>query len=98
MANGGFAISDWQAWSKHDFNQLEEEEKTTFLEEATMLCAKKKDMAKFNMYHLKRTGNPVARLRALNSPGASAFETDKAQGLKNNTYLSKGMFVFNYHK
>ena len=68
-----------------------------FLEEATMLCAKKKDMAKFNMYHLKRTGNPVARLRALNIPGASAFETDKAQGLKNNTYLSKGMFVFNYH-
>ena len=41
--------------------------KTMFLEEATMLCAKKKDMAKFNMYHLKRTGNPVARLRALNT-------------------------------
>jgi len=56
MATGKFAISDWNAWSKHDMHQMEEKEKNMFTEEATLLCAKKVDMASFNQYHLKRTG------------------------------------------
>ena len=56
LATGGFSISDWKAWSKHDINQMDDHEKSMFIEEATMLCAKKKDMASFNQYHLKKTG------------------------------------------
>ena len=56
MATGKFAIPDWNAWSKHDMHQMEEKEKNMFTEEATLLCAKKVDMASFNQYHLKRTG------------------------------------------
>lgn len=59
LATGRFVISDWKAWSKHDINQMEEEERRTFIEEGTMLCAKKKDMAGFNQYHLKRTGRKI---------------------------------------
>jgi hypothetical protein len=55
-----------------------------------MLCAKKKDMADFNLYHLKKTGQLIARLKAVNSTGAATFDADHAQGLKNTTYLSKG--------
>ena len=89
LATGKFTVSDWENWSKHDITKLEEEEKNIFIDEATMLCAKKKDMSSFNLYHLKRTGHPVARLKALNSSGASAFATDQAQGLRNTIYLSK---------
>jgi ATP-dependent DNA helicase PIF1 len=90
LATGGFNISDWKQWSEHDITKLDEEKRKQFVEEATMLCAKKKDMTEFNAYHLKRTGNPIARLRAGNSTGASAFDADQAQGLRNLTYLSKG--------
>ena len=64
-----------------------------FVDEATMLCANKKDMAEFNTYHLKRTSYPIARLNAINSRGASAFNTDHAQGLSNKSYLSRGAKV-----
>ena len=51
---------------------------------------KEKRYDRFNAYHLKRTGNPIARLRDANSTGASAFDAGEAQGLRNLIYLSKG--------
>ena len=59
-------------------SKLAEKDRNSFVNQATMLCAMKKDMAEFN--HLKRTGNPIARLNAENSKGATAFSTDLAQG------------------
>lgn len=90
LATGNFSIDDWKRWSKHDMSQLSENDRNLFVHQATMLCAMKKDMAEFNLYHLKRTGNPIARLNAENSKGATAFSTDLAQGLNNRIYLSRG--------
>jgi ATP-dependent DNA helicase PIF1 len=39
---------------------------------------------------LKKTGSPIAKIKAVNSPGAARFPADKSQGLSNVLYLSKG--------
>ena len=65
-------------------------EKQLFLDNATMLCAKKVDMIAFNSHHLRKTGNPIAKLGAINSQGAAVFDADSAQGLKNKLFLSVG--------
>ena len=93
LATGKLTIEDWKIWAKQDMSKLTEDERNLFVDEATMLCAKKKDMAEFNTYHLKRTGHPIARLNAINSRGASAFTADHAQGLANKSYLSRGAKV-----
>ena len=93
LATGQFTIEDWKTWSKHDIATKTEDERNLFIHQATMLCAMKRDMLEFNLYHLKRTGHPIARLKAENSQGASAFNADHAQGLNNRVYLSRGAKV-----
>ena len=67
LAAGEFTVQDWTDWMKQDLNQMSKEEQAMFYEEATMLCAKKKDMAGFNTDHLKDTGNDIAKLSAVNT-------------------------------
>ena len=93
LAAGEFTVQDWTDWMKQDLNQMSKEEQAMFYEEATMLCAKKKDMAGFNTDHLKDTGNDIAKLSAVNTRGAAKFESDKANGLQNVLYLAKGAKV-----
>ena len=93
IANGKFSIQDWESWKSQDFATMSDTAKSMFTNEATMLCARKADMTSFNTHHLKNTGNPIAKLKAENSSGASAFDSESAQGLRNSLYLSKGAKV-----
>ena len=93
LANGKFSIQDWESWRYQEFATMSEQDKSMFTNEATMLCARKADMTSFNTHHLKNTGNPITKLKAENSPGASAFDSESAQGLRNSLYLSKGAKV-----
>ena len=93
LATGKLTTEDWKIWEQRDISNLTEDQRNSFVDEATMLCAKKKDMAWFNAYHLKKTGHPIAILNAINSKGASVFNADHAQGLANKIYLSKGAKV-----
>ena len=90
LATGKFDINDWKNWSNRDISKMSLETKSDFIENGTMLCARKKDMTEFNAYHLRKTGHPIAKIKAVNSPGAYSFSTDSAQGLRNTIYLSKG--------
>ena len=90
LAKGEFKQEDWINWSQQNFDTMDTEAKEMFFQTATMLCAKKKDSVGFNHRHLQLTNNPIAKLTAKNSPGASAFEADHAQGLKNKMYIAKG--------
>ena len=83
LATGNFTQADWTAWSAQNYDVMEKDEQETFYNTATMLCAKKKDSVQFNLTHLKKTGNPVAKLSAINSRGAVAYEADHANGLRN---------------
>ena len=93
VANGTFSIKDWESWKTQDLATMVEPTSSSFTDEATMLCARKVDMISFNTHHLKKTGNPIAKLKAENSPGASAFDSESAQGLRNTLFLSKGARV-----
>lgn len=93
LATGHFNVDDWRQWSKQDITKLGPEIKDQFIEEGTQLCARKKDQTAFNAYHLRKTGNPIAKVKAINSSGAHSFSADSAQGLRNKIYLSKGAKV-----
>ena len=90
LATGKFSIQDWKSWKSQDLGTMKEMNKQSFINEGTMLCAKKADMTRFNTYHLKNTGHPITKLKAENSKGASSFDSDSAQGLRNSLFLSKG--------
>ena len=89
LAVGKFNLDDWLAWSTRNYETLSSDEQILFYNTSTLLCALKKDSVDFNHQHLKRTQNPIAKLTAVNSPGAAAFEADQANGLKNKMYLAK---------
>ena len=48
----------------------------------TKLCALKKRLVLFNISHLKKTGSPIIKMKAVNSQGAASFPAEKAQGLQ----------------
>ena len=90
LATGNFTQADWTAWSGQNYDTMDRDVQETFYNTATMLCAKKMDSVQFNLTHLRKTGNPVAKLSAVNSRGAAAYEADHANGLRNKVYLAKG--------
>ena len=90
LATGEFSVDDWKKWAKCNLQQMSDERKRNFYENGTKLCAMKKNMNAFNISHLKKTGSPIAKIKAVNSLGAVKFPADKAQGLSNVLYLSKG--------
>jgi ATP-dependent DNA helicase PIF1 len=90
LATGEFSVDDWKKWAKCNLQQTSDERKRNFYENGTKLCAMKKNMNAFNISHLKKTGSPIAKIKAVNSLGAVKFPADKAQGLSNVLYLSKG--------
>ena len=93
LASGKFTKQDWQSWSARDMNKMSEDCQKVFRDQGTMLCAMKKDMKEFNRFHLLKTGWPVAKVTAENSPGTQQFESDIAGGLHNFLYLSRGAKV-----
>ena len=90
LATGEFSALDWKKWSMRDLAQMDEKTRKHFMSHGTKLCAMKRNMNSFNISHLKKTGNPICKIKAENSPGASGFPTERAQGLNNLLFLSKG--------
>ena len=71
LANGQFTVFDWQNWSQRNMATFSDEEKENFIQNATMICAKKKDMMAFNCHHLSELKTPISKLKADNSKGST---------------------------
>ena len=89
LATGEFSVVDWRHWQRQTYDTMDADAKDNFYQNATLLCAKKKDSVAFNHHHLKLTNNPIAKLSAKNSRGAASFDADQAQGLRNQIYVAK---------
>ena len=68
---------------------MTDDKRRRFEDSGNKLCALKKRMVLFNISHLKKTGSPITKIKAVNSQGAASFPVEKAQGLQNVLYISK---------
>ena len=93
LAQGKFTQEDWTSWSHQNYDVMDKPNQDLFNNMGIQISALKRDCTEFNLSHLRKIGNPIAQLSAINSRGASVYEADHANGLRNKLYLAKGAKV-----
>ena len=91
LSNGTFSKPDWEWLQSQSMCNFDEVKKADFRDTATMLCARKVDCKKQNIYRIKSLNNPIAPIQAVNNCAkAKSAEPSTAGGLFNSTLLAVG--------
>ena len=95
VAEGGFAIDDWNVLERRNFKKLSESEQELFQNNSLYICARNKDLIPFNVLRYESLKKPIAVIHADNTPPslAKSASTDIAGGLLNAIILSEGCQV-----
>ena len=91
LANGHFAVQDWEKWTARSLTRLSTAERTRFESSATMACAFKRDMHKYNVARIKALWEPIALVEAENDCSeAKGVNGDNNSGLCSTLLLCRG--------
>ena len=96
LAHGGFKKEEhWDILNTRNYNNLTEEEKNDFEQNAVMLSATNAALVPYNKRRLRQLDVPIAVISAINKPLsiAKAATPNRAYGLLNNIMLCKGSKV-----
>jgi ATP-dependent DNA helicase PIF1 len=88
------SLQSWEILSSRQLDQLSEDERLDFDQNAVYLCALKKAYKARNIRKICDLRNPRVIVQAVNQPpGGTRFDANKAGGLPNQLMLTRGMRV-----
>ena len=96
LRDGTFSPEEWNAWKSRSLVSLSEDEQDDFYQNATLLCALKRDNVEFNKKHLLDLEQPIVHVKARHNPATaelSYMPSSKAGGLNPDLWLCKNARV-----
>ena len=91
LANGTFTEEDWKWLQSQDYDSFDKKKQQEFRDSAVMLCARRKDLKRQNIYRIRSLNQPIAPVKAENNNKTAAnCDSSTAGGLDNTTILAIG--------